>query len=282
MCNPNKEVQLHLDCFKYCKNKENPLIEIKHFKSGTIEQTIVRSNVIMVVVNGTLNFSLGQTSDKQLTDGCIIAIPVEYNCKIEAIKDSTLIIFRLDTDLHFCDFFSFEMLHRKKTERKKETHILQTNDMAKSYLNHLIAILNDGICCGYLLEMKLKEFLYLLGYYYSTQELKAFFISILNDDFEFSMLIWKNYLPTLTVGDLAKKVNYSVSGFEKRFKKVFDTSPAQWIRTQKTQAIYHEIKCSTKTFAELGYEFGFSSPSHFNNFCKKVFNDAPGSIRKKQ
>jgi AraC-like DNA-binding protein len=58
-------------------------------------------------------------------------------------------------------------------------------------------------------------------------------------------------------------------------------SPSQWMQVQKSRVIYHEINCSDKTFAELGYEFGFSSPSHFNNFCKKMFKCAPGTIRKK-
>jgi AraC-like DNA-binding protein len=80
---------------------------------------------------------------------------------------------------------------------------------------------------------------------------------------------------------LAKKVNYSISGFEKRFKRVFDMSPYQWIQAQRAQAIYHEIHCSSKTFAELGYDFGFSSPSHFSNFCKQMFKETPGRLRKK-
>jgi AraC-like DNA-binding protein len=113
------------------------------------------------------------------------------------------------------------------------------------------------------------------------KDLRAFFSAILSDDLKFSLHIMREYHPALTVGDLAKKMNYSLTGFEKRFKKVFDMPPSKWMQTQRAQAIYHEINCSDKTIAELGYEFGFSSPSHFNNFCRKIFKESLGNIRKR-
>ena len=278
---PDTEVQIHLGCFSYIKNTEISLIEIKHYERGTYQMAI-KFNTIVVLLTGVLNFSLGHTThNEHISKGSIVMIPAKYNCKIEVMESTTLVAFRLNIALHFCDHFSFEMLHREKIEIKKNTHILHVNDVITKYLNYLVTILNDGLHCGYLLEMKLKELLYLLRYYYPMDELKAFFTPILSDDFEFSSLIRKNYLLTSTVNDLAEKVNYSVSGFEKRFKKVFNIPPSHWIQSQKAQVIYHEINCSTKTFAELAYEFGFSSPSHFNNFCKKMFNQTPGDIRKK-
>jgi AraC-like DNA-binding protein len=276
------EIQIHLDCFNYSKNKEKPLIELRQYKKGSIHQIVTKSNEIIVVLTGVLNFSFSQTFIREAIEGYMIILPIRHNCMIEIFEDTTFIIFRLDIDLGFCNHFSFEMLHRKKRENEKKMCVLNANDVIRNYLSHLTTCLNDGLYCGYLLEIKLKEFLYLLRYYYPMNELKAFFTPILSDDFEFSSLIRKHYLLTSTVNDLAKKVNYSISGFEKRFKKVFEVSPSQWMQSQKAQAIYHKINCSTKTFAELAYEFGFSSPSHFNNFCKKKFNETPGNIRRKQ
>jgi AraC-like DNA-binding protein len=280
---PDSEIQIHLDCYTYCKNKEKPLIEIKHFRKGTVQQLVTFSNEIVAIYKGTLNYSFGQTLNKQATEGAITMLPAKRNWMFEAVEDVSIIIFRLDIALSFCDHLSFEMLNREKKREKNQEkmHFLYANDVIIEYFTHLMRLLSDGLYCGYLLNIKLKELLYLLRYYYCMQELNAFFASVLSDDLEFSILVMKAYNPKLTVNDLAKEMHYSLSGFEKRFKKVFDTSPSQWLRTQRMQAIYHEINCSSKTISELGYEFGFSSPSHFNNFCKKVFNCTPGSLRKK-
>jgi len=275
------EKQVHLDCFNYAKNKEKPLIEVGHYENGTVHQITTKSNTIIVVLSGALNFHLFQISGNQIATGQLIILPTKSNFKFETTKDTILVIFHLDINLNFCDHFSFEALNKVK-KRHKRIHILSCNSVIMSYLVLLSSILSDGLHCSYLMEIKIKEFLYLLRYYYCVEELRVFFSQILNNDFKFSRLVWQNYDTHLSVYDLAKKTNYSISGFEKRFKKAFDMSPSEWMNFQKAQAIHHEIKCSQKTFAELSYEFGFSSPSHFNSFCKKIFGRTPGNIRNQQ
>jgi AraC-like DNA-binding protein len=283
---PNEEIQVHLGCFSYGKNKEVPLIEIRCSESGSVHQMATKSNLIVVVLSGVLNFSFGKTYNQQATEGSIVMFPAQHDYKIEIKEDATVVIFRLDINLSFCDHFSLEMLYTKeRRERKKrqgtEAYTLNANSVIKNYLNNLTTVLNDGLYCSYLLEIKLREFLFLLRFYYPMEELEAFFSQILTDDFEFSASIRKHLDSNISISDLAEKMHYSTSGLEKRFKKVFGISPFQWKQSQKAQAIYHEINCSTKTFAELAYEFGFSSPPHFDSFCKKYFNNSPGNIRRK-
>ena len=285
---PSKIVQTHFSCFNYAKDKQNVIIEIKHFEEGTY-QGITPSNEIVAILKGTLNYSCGRATNEPLAEGDITVLSNNSNWQAEILEEVTLIIFRLTFNFGFCDYFSFEMLYREKNEKNKKSGIyenegvcvLSANDIIRSYLILLERILADGVLCGYLLQLKLKELLYLFRYYYSVSELEVFFSPVLSDDFDFSLQVMKNYDPSLTAEDLAKKTHYSLSGFEKRFKKVFDMPVYQWIQSQKAQAVYHEINCSNKTFAELSYEFGFSSPSHFNNFCKRIFKNSPGEIRKK-
>ncbi|MCL2311289.1 MAG: helix-turn-helix domain-containing protein [Firmicutes bacterium] len=286
---PNSEIHVHLDCFNYSKYKEAPLIEIIHYEKETSHQILALSNEIIIIHKGSLTFSQGKIRKKTIAEGAIILLPINKSYTLEVTEDTTLVIFRLDIDLNFCDHFSFEMLHREKAEdlrnKKKQGedlfYVLQANSIIADYAGILIRILEDGLYCGYLLELKVKGMLFLLRYYYPLQSLKSFFYQILTDDLDFSMFIMRHYKPTLTVEGLAKKTHYSLTGFEKRFKRVFKVSPSHWMRTQRAQAIYHELTCSTKSMAELSDEFGFSSPSHFNSFCRKVFNSTPGDIRKK-
>jgi AraC-like DNA-binding protein len=282
---PDAEIQVHLGCFSYGKNKDVPQIEIKHYEKKTTIRGAVSFNYIVVVYKGALDYFLGKTRNKKIAQGSFFMLPAKQDYVFEITKDSTLIVFHLGIDLNFCDHFSFEMLYKEKKNglRKKEEkiYVLSANHIIQEFFTLLVNVLNDGLYCSYLLALKMKEFLYLLRYYYPMQELKAFFNPILSDDLDFSLHVMQNYNPKITVNELAKKMFYSLTGFEKRFKKVFGVSPSNWLCDQRTQVIYHEINCSTKTLSELGYEFGFSSPSHFNNFCKKMFNETPGNIRKK-
>jgi AraC-like DNA-binding protein len=272
------------------KNKETSLIEIRHYKSGDIYHGMTTSNEIVVLRKGSVRFSLGEAVNKAGTSGSMILTTSRQRYIIEVQEDTTLIIFRLNINLNFCDHFSFTALHKQEKEkgkekgtakRKREVYLLKTKDVIEKYLDHLLRYLNDGFCNDYLLEIKLKELLYALKYYYPVEELESFFAPILSGDFEFAELVRKHYTWGLSVHDWARKMNYSISGFEKRFYAVFDMSPGKWIQSQRAQSIYLEIRFGNKTFADLGRDFGFSSPSHFNNFCKQVFGDTPGRLRKK-
>ena len=76
--------------------------------------------------------------------------------------------------------------------------------------------------------------------------------------------------------------HYSLSGFQKRFKKVFGVSAYHWMKDVRSKSIYHQINSTEKSFKEISDEYGFSSPSHFNDFCKVHFGTTPGRIRRKK
>jgi len=272
--------QVHSGCYNY-NNSNNASVELNNYKKGDRIQVVTESNRIIVVLKGIANLYFDQRAGKKLCSGAMLLLPSKNNYELEIVEDITIITFQLSTNFSFCEHFSIEMLYKEKVEKVKEKLILYANPVIMNYLALIETLLNDNFYCDYFLGVKLKELFYLLRHYYSKQDLKEFFSPILSEDFKFSSFVLENYDPTLTVGELAKKTNYSISGFEKRFKKVFNISPSQWIQSKKSKEIYHEINCSSKTFAEIGYDFGFSSPSHFNNFCKKVFGNTPGKIRRK-
>ncbi len=83
-----------------------------------------------------------------------------------------------------------------------------------------------------------------------------------------------------TVKELAQLTNYSVSGFEKKFKRVFNTSAGNWLKQQKSTIIFNDISNGSDSFKNISYQNGFSSISHFNNYCKLHFSKTPGEIRR--
>jgi AraC-like DNA-binding protein len=76
-------------------------------------------------------------------------------------------------------------------------------------------------------------------------------------------------------------MNMTLSGIEKRFRKVFNTSGYKWMNDQKTKKIYHALCTNDHNFKELSAEFGFASEAAFNRFCKQHLGQTPGQIRKK-
>jgi AraC-like DNA-binding protein len=271
----------HTTCFNYNSGDES-LMQVVRYEKGKIHELNFGINNIIFIIKGRGLFSLGMYTDKPIQEEQIVICPANQSCTLTVQEDMTLLLFCLNMNLSFCDHFSFEMLLNDKHKKiSNDLYLLNFNEAVKAYVQILLHYLEDGLRCTYFLEIKMKEFLYILRAYYPKEELKTFFNPILNNDLEFSLLVFQHYQKAASVKDLAQVLNYSLSGFEKRFKRAFGISVYQWIQTQRAKNIYHEINCSNKTFTELGFAYGFSSPSHFNDFCKKVFNDTPGNLRKK-
>jgi AraC-like DNA-binding protein len=149
-------------------------------------------------------------------------------------------------------------------------------DFVKTVINYI----TDELNCSYYYDLKIREFLFLMRAYYDKRQIFNFFRPIYNADFAFSSDIYKHLNDVRTVKEMAKKINYSLSGFEQKFKKVFDTSPYQCMQEQRAKKIYREITCTKRTFTEIAFEYDFSSPAHFNDFCKQYFQHTPGGLRK--
>ncbi|MDR1680588.1 MAG: AraC family transcriptional regulator [Prevotellaceae bacterium] len=196
-------------------------------------------------------------------------------------EDVSAIILRVRNKINFCNHFPLEMLYenKKKYAVSNMPHLLKINARVAAYLKLLITSLDDGLKCLYFQEIKQRELLFYMRAYYPKEELLAFFYPILNSDISFSEQVYKHIDKVKRLEELALVTNYSLSGFKKRFMKVFGMPAYQWLSQEKAKRIYHDINCTKKTFKELSIAYEFSSSAHFNSFCKKAFGVSPSKIR---
>ncbi len=267
----------HLVCF----NQEDrlPLIRVIQRKKGEVYDISPLKNGILFVQEGKIKLSIGLINSKVMKANEMFAYISRLKGTIEVLEDCKYIIMRLDVDAALCECLPLNKLNIPDKKTNLDIgDFLPINSIIKEFLVTLERYFKDRICCVYFQELKVKEFLYLLRAYYSVEELQCFFLPILNNDFDFASKVSQNKDKVKTVKELAEALNYSLSGFEKRFKKVYGISARQWLEQSKAREIYHEITCSSKTITEIAYDFGFS-PSHFNNYCKRVFKKSPTKIR---
>jgi AraC-like DNA-binding protein/quercetin dioxygenase-like cupin family protein len=274
--------QEHLTCYNYEKG-ERPTIEKVGIKKGQKWELFSIDNKAFFVLNGSLRFSFGEFSGRSIIAGKIMLIPSGSQMVFRAEEDCVFIIIRLHDTKHLCDCFSLDVLLREKTDGfEPDLYYLDINERVESFLSFLDICMTDGLKCTYYFELKAKEFYFLLRAYYEKADLLGFFYPLLSKDISFSDLVIKNHYKAKTVQELADLTHYSLSGFQKRFKKVFGVSAYHWMKDVRSKSIYHQISSTEKSFKEISDEYGFSSPSHFNDFCKVHFGTTPGRIRRKK
>jgi AraC-like DNA-binding protein len=271
----------HHSCFQDSNN--NPTIMIVELKESENFQVFSGSNDLFFIINGEFDISCKNIQNKKIKTGESVLIPQHTLCVITAMKETSILIMKLNFNITFCDRLPLNLLlemHRKIKKKSGSIGILEPSQRLTNAANTIREYINDGLKCGFFFNIKIHEFLFLIRAYYDKRVVLNFFKTIYSANFVFSNHIYKNIDNVKTIIELANTLNYSLSGFEKKFKRVFNISPYQWMQEQKARKIYQEIHCTKKTFAEMAFEYGFSSPSHFNVFCRLHFGKAPGDLRK--
>ncbi len=272
----------HLSCYNYEKG-ERPTIEKITLEEDQSWEIFSIDNKALLMIEGSMSFSFGDVLDKTLPHGKIMMLPAGSNLKCRACEASKFIVLRLHNTKQLCDCFPLDILLKEQVaDFKPGLHFLDINERTSLFVSFLDTCMSDGLKCTYYFELKVKEFYFLLRAYYSKKDLLGFFYPLLSYDIPFSDFIAKNHHKAKTVQELADLTNYSLSGFQKRFKKVFGISAHSWMKDIRSKSIYHQINSTEKSFKEISDEYGFSSPSHFNDFCKTNFGTTPGKIRSKK
>ncbi len=276
---PKEKNQL---CNKF-ENNDNQRIDYMFKIKGSPVSLFNETNRIIFVIKGFISVSFGTHVKEHIRTGQFYFVPAKCQYYSIAHENTEIIGFPIKMDLNFCNYFSFEMLLNKDVVQKKSSKlkVLKINPILQEYIKILSLYLNDGLKCPHMFEIKRKELLLLLKTYYSKKDLSDFFNPILNADTQFAIKVYNNYENVKTSEELAGIMNYSLSGFKKRFKRVFGIPIYEWLKMRKIRSIYHEICCTQKTFSEIAFEYGFSSASHFNDFCKVNLENTPGKIRNK-
>jgi len=275
----------HVTCYNYEKG-ECPLIENLSVEEGGEYLFNSVSMKFIFVMEGILTVSYGEHRNVTITENNLIALPPGYQCVLGAKTGNVeFTIFRIRQYVRLCDTFSIERLKEevplpRKAEKQKSISSLVIDNRLQFFITDLRSHIDNGLRCHYYFQIKIKELLFILRAYYPKEELRMLFTPILSKDISFSEQVFRLHEQVRSVKELASQMNYSVSGFQKRFKNVFGMSPNSWLSEQRSRMILSEINATNKSFKEISSDYGFSSPSHFNGFCKSRFGCTPAKLRK--
>jgi len=300
--------QEHLSCPNY-DSGEYPSIEEVRVAAGEVRQLFPHVNKLVFVLEGHAEYSAGQVQRYPARKGYIFFLASNRSLWYKALEDTRLLIIRLLGEIRFCDCFSVEDLYKMKdgklkikSEKFKEWTVdneklsanshqltaknekpfhLEVNGVMEKYLDMLNLCHEAGLRCRYYHEGKIRELMYIFRAFYTKEELQRLFAPALAADARFSQRVMSSYSRYGNLSEIASAMNYTVSGFEKKFRKVFGCSPYSWMIRQKAQEAWHCVMTDDLNLKEIAGRFGFSSTHSFNNFFVKHFGVTPDRARQK-
>lgn len=233
------------------------------------------------VISGTIHLKTSLGQEKDVEGGMMCLLPVG-ECWVEMIGAGELIFFTSDRPTEYCVQL-VKRLSDKDVVSGEEIRELGLRPLVMQFLDLLRFCLKDGINCRRWYEIKQQELFMILEACYSKEELSVFLHSLKSHkDNDLKKFILENNLKAKNVQELADICGYSVGGFKRVFKEMFNEPIYKWMLKQKAEQLKLRLADKEVNLKIIVDEFGFSSPAHFTKFCKQWLGMVPTKFIKSQ
>ncbi|MCU0430146.1 MAG: helix-turn-helix transcriptional regulator [Cytophagaceae bacterium] len=131
-----------------------------------------------------------------------------------------------------------------------------------------------------LLRLKLKELILLL---LETREkytlLELFHHLFTPRQVGIAEVVQAHVFTQVSLEQLAFLAGHSVSTFKRAFKKLFNNTPANYIREQRMKRATELLLVSDLSISEISYRVGYEDSSHFSRVFHRTFRCSPSEFR---
>ena len=92
-------------------------------------------------------------------------------------------------------------------------------------------------------------------------------------------IIKQNLYSDISLNEFATLCHMSLSTFKRRFKEVFNESPAKYISKMKIQKAADKLNDKNLRISDIAYDLGYDSLTTFNRAFKEQMGKSPSEYR---
>jgi AraC-like DNA-binding protein len=268
----------HRSCF--CYDNEDSVAKLHQFSLNSTGSLTIHTQEVFFVTRGTLLVQVDRYHEMTLTAGDFIFLVGGSTMLCHALEESDGLSVKIHDGVPECHLFQLGKIAGRIHNIYDGIYPLKVNDRMNRFLVSILETYADGLRCRNYLKGESARMLFLLHAYYPQEECLKFFAQIISPDVKFSEFVRNNWRTCNSVKKMADKICMTPQQFTNRFKKIFGTTPYEWMTQQKALGIYHDICRSNMPLKQISESYDFSSQANFFHFCKHVFGRTPGQIRK--
>lgn len=270
---PNEQ----MDCANCLRVVDNPIVCVSHPCGFHVPALKCESNFLLFIQKGEMLIHSTEYPGVTLTQGEFILQAITSKLELLALTDVECIYFRFNNPELFCYERYEYIIH--KVPGPLVYKPLKIVPELQVYLEGLKLYVSDKRVCRDLLSFKRKEIGFILGRYYSDDELSSLLHPLTEYKTSFHYCVLQHYSKAKTVEELAGMCGYTVTTFRRIFKTLFKEPAYEWMLKKRREEIQHDLYANAETISEICFKYGFESLSHFSNFCKKSFGESPRKLR---
>jgi AraC-like DNA-binding protein len=156
--------------------------------------------------------------------------------------------------------------------------------LIKKYIEGLLFYFeNPSLVNDEILILKLKEIILLLSQTQDAETIRVIVSQLFSPTvYTFKQVIEANLFSPVSVEDLAQKTNLSVSSFKREFKKLYDDSPANYIKSKRLQRSAELLAISDQRISDIAFDCGFNDLANFTKSFHDKYKVTPTNYRLKR
>lgn len=134
-----------------------------------------------------------------------------------------------------------------------------------------------------ILVLKLKEIILLLAQSQNAKTVQLILSQLFSPTtYSFKQIIEANLFSQLTIEQLAEQSNLSVSSFKREFAKLYNDTPANYIRNKKLEKAAELLLLSDERISDIAFDCGFNDLATFTKNFSDKYLVAPSHYRQQQ
>ena len=177
------------------------------------------------------------------------------------------------------------ILQKPKNAISNKTSERISNDfLIQKYIEGLLFYFeNPSLVNEDILILKLKEIIILLSQTKNAEAIQMILSQLFSPTvYSFKQIIEANLFSAITIDELADYCNLSLSSFKREFAKLYNDTPANYIKTKRLEKASGLLLISSNRITDIAFECGFSDLANFTKSFHEKYQVTPTNYRLNQ
>ncbi|WP_223599483.1 AraC family transcriptional regulator [Chryseobacterium sp. GVT01B] len=166
----------------------------------------------------------------------------------------------------------------------QSSEIINNDFLIQKYVEGLLFYFeNPSLINEDILILKLKEIMLLLAQSQNANTIQLILSQLFSPTtYSFKQIIEANLFSQLTIEQLAQQSNLSVSSFKREFAKLYEDTPANYIRNKKLEKAAELLLISDERITDIAFDCGFNDLATFTKNFSDKFHISPSAYRQER
>jgi AraC family transcriptional regulator, exoenzyme S synthesis regulatory protein ExsA len=139
---------------------------------------------------------------------------------------------------------------------------------------------NPSLVTEEILVLKVKEIVLLLAQTKNANNLQLVLSQLFSPaTYTFKQIVEAHLFSQLTIEELAQKNNLSVSSFKREFTKLYNDTPANYIKNKKLEKAAELLLLSDERITDIAFTCGFNDLANFSKSFSDKYHVTPTTYR---